>query len=64
MKVIHSQGTCGGVEMCVELAPDYFEIDADGMTKVIRPEVADEDLERVTEAVNECPTAALRLQKA
>ncbi|KRF17048.1 hypothetical protein ASG90_06865 [Nocardioides sp. Soil797] len=63
MKVIHSQGTCGGVEACIELAPDYFHIDEDGMTQVSRPDVADEDVERVAEAVNECPTAALRLQK-
>lgn len=64
MKVIHSLGTCGGVEACIELAPDYLGIDDDGLTQVLREDVAEEDLERVTEAVNECPTAALRLAQA
>lgn len=63
MKVVHSQGTCGGVESCVELAPDYFQIDDDGLTRVTRSDISDEDLERVTDAVNECPTGALRLSK-
>lgn len=63
MKVIHTQGTCGGVEACIELAPDYFEVDADGLTQVTKADVAEADLERVTDAVNECPTGALRLAK-
>ena len=64
MKVVHTQGTCGGVEMCVELAPDYFEVDADGLIRVLRSDVPEADLEHVTNAVNECPTGALRLQGA
>lgn len=63
MRVTHTQGTCGGVERCVELAPDYFEVDDAGLIKVLRADVSDADLERVTNAVNECPTGALRLAK-
>jgi len=63
MKVVHTQGTCGGVETCVELAPDYFVIGEDGQTRVAIAEIAEGDLERVTNAVNECPTGALRLVK-
>lgn len=63
MKVVHTQGMCGGVETCVELAPDYFVIGEDGQTQVAVAEIADEDLERVTLAVNECPTGALRLAR-
>jgi ferredoxin len=61
VKVKHTQGMCGGVEMCVELAPDYFEVDERGLIRVLHEDVPDEDLARVTEAVNECPTGALRL---
>lgn len=61
MKVIHTQGICGGVEMCVELAPGYFEVDDAGLIRVLHAEVPEADLERVTNAVNECPTGALRL---
>lgn len=63
MKVAHTQGTCGGVEACVELAPDYFEVDENGLIRLLRSEISQEDLDRVTEAVNECPTGALRLAK-
>lgn len=63
MRVAHTQGTCGGVEMCVELAPDYFEVDQAGLIRVLHAEIPDQDLERVTNAVNECPTGALRLVK-
>lgn len=63
MKVFHTQGTCGGVEACIELAPDYFTVDADGLTQVTRHDIPEEDLARVTEAVNECPTGALWLSK-
>lgn len=63
MKVVHTQGICGGVEMCVELAPDYFEVDADGLIKVLRSDVSEKDLAHVTNAVNECPTGALRLDR-
>lgn len=63
MKVVHTQGTCGGVEACVEIAPDYFVVDEDGLLQVARAEIPPEDLERVTNAVNECPTGALRLEK-
>jgi ferredoxin len=59
MRVTHTQGTCGGVEMCVELAPDYFEVDEKGLIRVVHAEVPEADLERVTEAVNFCPTGAL-----
>ena len=63
MKVAHTQGICGGVEMCVELAPDYFEVDENGLIRVTHADVPDGDLARVTDAVNECPTGALRLVK-
>lgn len=61
MKVVHTQGTCGGVEACVELAPDYFEVDEAGLIHLAQTVISEADLERVTEAVNECPTGALRL---
>jgi ferredoxin len=61
MKVVHTQGTCGGVEACVELAPDYFEVDEAGLLQLARSDIPDADLDRITEAVNECPTGALRL---
>jgi ferredoxin len=63
MKVIHTQGTCGGVEQCVELAPDYFTVDDDGLIRLVRSDIGEEDLARVAEAVDGCPTGALRLAK-
>lgn len=61
MRVEHTQGTCGGVENCVVVAPDYFEVDEAGLIRVVSADVTDADLERVRRAVEECPTGALRL---
>ena len=63
MRVEHAQGTCGGVENCVAVAPDYFEVDEAGLIRVVSAVIADADVERVTQAVDECPTGALRLLK-
>lgn len=63
MKVVHTQGVCGGVENCVAVAPDYFEVDDRGLIRVVSADVSQADLERVTRAVDECPTGALRLMR-
>ena len=52
---------CVGSGACEALAPDVFEVDADGVLVVHRPEPADDELPDVREAVRACPTRALSL---
>lgn len=50
---------CIGSGMCAFAAPDVFDVDSGGRVVVIGPIRADD--ERVRDAVENCPTDALRL---
>jgi ferredoxin len=52
---------CQGTGVCESIAPAHFEVRDDGSMHIIRAEVAPEDLVRVGDAVDCCPTLALRL---
>jgi ferredoxin len=54
--------SCMGHGNCVAAAPDYFDLDDAGTVTLLRTEVDDADLARVTLAVNSCPVAVLRLE--
>ena len=49
---------CVGSGTCEMLAPDVFEVGDDGIVTVLRPDL---DGEPVRDAVQQCPTQALRL---
>jgi 3-phenylpropionate/trans-cinnamate dioxygenase ferredoxin reductase subunit len=53
---------CMGYANCVLSAGDYFD-EAEGMVRVLRADVADEDLPRVADAVGACPVMALTLRR-
>ncbi|HQE25583.1 MAG TPA: ferredoxin [Candidatus Atribacteria bacterium] len=48
---------CSGCELCVQICPDVFEMNSDGICRV--KEGADESLDCVEEAIDSCPTAAI-----
>lgn len=52
---------CTGLGICESLAPDFFEVNDDGELLLLREEIGDADLQEVEEAVNGCPTEALRI---
>ncbi|HPU08742.1 MAG TPA: ferredoxin, partial [Candidatus Atribacteria bacterium] len=45
---------CSGCELCVQICPDVFEMNSDGICRV--KEGADESLDCVEEAIDSCPT--------
>ena len=51
---------CIGDATCVALAPHIFELDDEGLSVVIDPNPADEDLAR--EAAEKCPAQAIILE--
>lgn len=52
---------CTGLGICESLAPDFFEVDDNGELLVLKEEIGDDELQEVEEAVNGCPTEALRI---
>lgn len=52
---------CTGLGICESLAPDFFEVNDDGELIVLKEDIGDADLQEVEEAVNGCPTEALRI---
>ena len=58
MRIEADRDRCVGSGTCEMLAPDVFEVGDDGMVAVLRPDVADD---AVQDAVQQCPTQALRL---
>lgn len=51
---------CIGSAMCVATAPDVFELDDEGLSRVVDAEAGDEDLLR--EAAEGCPVQAVILE--
>jgi ferredoxin len=52
---------CVASGVCESLAPDVFEIDDDGVLPVHLEEPADDELDDVRDAVQQCPARALAL---
>lgn len=52
---------CTGLGICESLAPDFFEVNDDGELLVLKEEIGDDELQEVEEAVNGCPTEALKI---
>lgn len=52
---------CTGLGICESLAPDFFEVNDDGELLVLKEEIGDAELQEVEEAVNGCPTEALKI---
>jgi ferredoxin len=52
---------CASTGGCEAIAPDVFEIGDDGALVVLTPEPGPADLPDVRNAVQACPTRALRL---
>ena len=58
MRIEADRDRCVGSGTCEMLAPDVFEVGNDGVVAVLRPDDAGEP---VQDAVQQCPTQALRL---
>jgi ferredoxin len=61
MRIGIDRDRCAVHGVCEYLAPDHFEITDDGDLAILRDDVPDERLAVLEEAVQGCPTSALRL---
>ncbi len=63
MKIEIDLTKCSGMGLCEVAAPSIFEVGDDGQAHLIAEPVSDDDATAVEEAVRNCPTMALRLQR-
>ena len=63
MKVIVDLGQCDLHGLCVEAAPEVFEIDDKGVLQVLIEAPPPELRAKVEKAVRECPTGAITIQE-
>ncbi|MBF6195346.1 ferredoxin [Nocardia sp. CDC186] len=59
MRIIADRAVCAGHGMCEALAPDLFQVGADGVVVAADTEGADRELLELV--VDSCPVGALRL---
>jgi ferredoxin len=62
MKVIVDLSNCDLHGLCVEAAPEVFEIDDKGVLQVLIEAPPEELRAKVEKAVRECPTGAITIQ--
>lgn len=64
MKIVVDRTRCASIGMCEAIAPDLFEIGADGSLHILQnsevPEARRADIEQ---ACLDCPTQALSIQE-
>ena len=63
MKVVLNRDACIGCGACAALCEDIFEIDNEGLSKVKKEKVSDEEVELTRDAVYSCPTGAITLEE-
>jgi ferredoxin len=61
MKVTVDRVKCTGLGICEAKAPEAFEIDEEGSLVILVDDVPADQAEQIRQAVDGCPTAALRL---
>lgn len=63
MKVEINKEACIGCGACQMIAPEVFEINDDGVSTVLTEEIEKDLEEKVNEAVDSCPTSAIKVEK-
>ena len=63
MKVVVDQSICNLHGLCVETAPEVFEIGDDGALRVLDETPPEGVRAKVDKAVRECPTGAISIEE-
>ncbi len=50
---------CIGCGACQAIAPKIFELDDEGLSKVIKADITEDDEEDFKDALESCPTSAI-----
>lgn len=60
MKVFVDQDLCISCGVCIDICPDVFHEDDNGITEAIDSEIPGDQEELVQEAMDSCPTEAIQ----
>ena len=63
MKVVVDRTKCSSIGICESIAPDIFEIGADGALNILIDQIAPDRRTEVEQACADCPTQALSIQE-
>ena len=63
-RIVVDEHTCEGLGMCEAMAVDYFEVQPEGLVRILDDRPSPDDVEEVRAAVESCPVMALKLVDA
>ncbi|WP_435120547.1 ferredoxin [Amycolatopsis thermoflava] len=63
MRIEADRDRCDGLGMCEAMAPDFFEVGADGTVAVLDEHPGEVHRQDVAAAVDACPVLALKLRE-
>jgi ferredoxin len=62
-KIIINEDACIGCGLCVSKNPDYLVFNEMGHAEPVGKEVKKEDKPNILEAIEQCPTEAIRIEE-
>lgn len=63
MKVVVDYDMCASTGSCAQVCPEVFEVRSDGYLYVLQEEPAEQLHDRVRQAADLCPTAAITVEE-
>jgi len=60
-KIKYERSKCIGAANCVQIAPDTWELDSDGIAKLKKPNISEAELQKNIKAAKSCPTHAIEI---
>ena len=63
MKAKVNKDLCIGCGACTTIAQDVFEFDDDGLAKVVKEKIEDNEKDDVIDASESCPTEAIEVNE-
>ena len=64
MRVVVDKTRCASIGMCEAIAPDIFEIGADGALTILQQNPTQERRTDIETACTDCPTQALSIEES
>ena len=62
MKIVVDKSKCSSIGLCEAVAPDIFEIGADGALNILMEDISEDRRTDLDQACENCPTQALSIQ--